>query len=63
MKKEKIFENLFEMAYEPFIVNKKKGPSPLKNAFETIFSVLNHIEEHSLIKISPGVYEERFNIT
>lgn len=61
MKKDNIFENLFEMAYEPYIVTKKASSSQ-KNTFPTIFAALNHVEEHSLIKINPGLYEERFNI-
>ena len=40
MKKERIFENLFEMAYEPYIVcQKTKGT--VKNSFPTIFSAVN----------------------
>ena len=62
MKKERIFENLFEMAYEPYIVS-KKAISSSKSVFSSIFSALNHVEAHSLIKINPDVYEERFEIT
>lgn len=57
-KKEKIFDNLFNMTYEPVIVDKK--PNPLaKKSYATIFNALNNAEEHIMIKINPGIYNER----
>lgn len=60
-KKENIFDNLFNMAYEPVIVDKKIVPG-VKKCFTTIFNALNNVEEHIMIKINPGIYNERLEI-
>ena len=54
-KKENIFDNLFNMAYEPVIVNKKIVPDA-KKCYTTIFNALNNADEHIMIKINPGIY-------
>ena len=57
-KKEKIFDNLFNMAYEPVIVD-KKAIQGAKKSYTTIFNALNNADEHIMIKINPGIYNER----
>lgn len=57
-KKQKIFENLFNMAYEPVIVSKKANENTNKH-YLTMFNALNNVQEHMMIKINPGVYNER----
>lgn len=43
------------MAYEPVVVGKKVNENNNKQ-FTTVFNALNHVEEHVMIKINPGVY-------
>ena len=48
------------------IVGKNKSMVNKKDfsiAFPTIFSALNHVEDkHSVIKVNPGLYNERITI-
>lgn len=60
-KKQKIFENLFNMTYEPVIVDKKLAVAN-KKYYTTIFNALNNAQEHIMIKINPGIYNERLEI-
>jgi len=46
------------MAYEPVIVSGKPSPG-YKKQFTTVFAAINHVEEHVMIKVNPGVYSER----
>jgi hypothetical protein len=50
------------MAYEPVCVG--KNPTIVCNKYyKTLLDAINHIEEHMIIKLNKGVYNERIKIT
>lgn len=47
------------MTYEPVIVDKKGNLNQSKKPYTTIFDAINHADESVVIKVMPGIYNER----
>lgn len=63
VQKEKVFENLFNVSYEPVVVGKKTEMGVgTKKFFTTISNALNNSDERVMIKVNPGVFNEKLVI-